>query len=110
MSSASTHQQLDQMITGYWISQAIFAAAKFGIADLLKVGPKTVEELAAASSTNSDALYRLLRALASVGIFAEGESRRFSLTPLAEPLQSDIPGSKRALALMSGDEQFRAWA
>jgi hypothetical protein len=55
-------------------------------------------------------LYRLLRALASVGIFAEGESRRFSLTPLAEPLRSDVPGSKRALALMSGDEQFRTWA
>ena len=55
-------------------------------------------------------MYRLLRALASVGIFAEGEPRQFSLTPLAEPLQSDVPGSKRALALMSGDEQFRAWA
>jgi WD40 repeat protein len=45
-----------------------------------------------------------------VGIFAEGQPRCFSLTPLAEPLQSDVPGSKRALALMSGDEQFRAWA
>ena len=60
--------------------------------------------------TNADALYRLLRALTSMGIFAEGESRQFSLTPLAEPLQSDVPGSKRALALMSGDEQFRSWA
>jgi hypothetical protein len=66
--------------------------------------------LAAATSTNSDALYRLLRALASIGIFAESEPRQFSLTHLAEPLQSDIPGSKRALALMSGDEQFHAWA
>ena len=109
MAEASTHQQLDQMITGYWISQAIYAAAKFGIADHLKDGPKTVGELATSSSTNPDALYRLLRALASVGVFAEGEARRFSLTPLAEPLRSDIPGSKRALALMSGDEQFRAW-
>ena len=48
--------------------------------------------------------------MATVGIFAEGESRQFSLTPLAEPLQSDVPGSKRAMALMSGDEQFRSWA
>src|SRR4051812_42742409 len=110
MAETSTPQQLDQMITGYWISQAIFAAAKFAIADHLKDGPRTVGELATVSSANPDALYRLLRALASVGIFAEGESRRFSLTPLAEPLRSDIPGSKRALALMSGDEQFRAWA
>ena len=110
MTDTSTHQQLDQMITGYWISQAIYAAAKFSIADHLNDGPKSVEELATASSTNPDALYRLLRALASVGIFAEGESCRFSLTPLAEPLRSDVPGSKRALALMSGDEQFQTWA
>ena len=110
MAEVSKHQQLDQMITGYWISQAIYAAAKFGIADHLRDGPKTVGELAAATATNPDALYRLLRALASVGIFTEGESRRFSLTPLADPLRSDVAGSKRALALMSGDEQFRAWA
>ena len=110
MAEISTHQQLDQMISGYWISQAIYAAAKFGIADHLKDGPKTVGDLAGATSTNPDALYRLLRALASVGIFTEGEARRFSLTPLAEPLRSDIPGSKRALSLMCGDEQFRAWA
>src|SRR5262245_45085984 len=110
MRESSPHQQLDHMITGYWISQAIYAAAKFQIADHLKDGPKTVAELAAATGTNADALYRLLRALASVGIFSEGESRRFALTPLAEPLRSDVAGSKRALALMSGDEQFRAWA
>lgn len=97
------------MITGYWLSQAIYAAAQFGIADLLASGPCSVADLAQKTSTNPDALYRLLRALASVGIFAEGPSREFSLTPLAEPLQANVPGSKRALALMSGDEQFHAW-
>ncbi|WDI39894.1 methyltransferase [Bremerella sp. P1] len=110
MTKASPPQQLDQMISGYWISQAIYAAAKFNIADHLIDGPKSIGQLAEATSTNADALYRLLRALASVGIFAEGEPRHFALTPLAEPLQSDVPGSKRALALMAGDEQFRTWA
>jgi hypothetical protein len=110
MADASANQQLDHMITGYWISQAIYAAAKFGIADLLKDGPKTAEQLAVATSTDADALYRLLRALASVEIFSEGATRHFSMTPLAELLRSDVPGSKRALALMSGDEQFRAWS
>jgi hypothetical protein len=97
------------MITGYWLSQAIYAAAKFGIADLLKNGPLPVEVLAQKTTTNPDALYRLLRALASAGIFAEGPPRHFSLTPLAEPLRANVPDSKRALALMSGDEQFQAW-
>ncbi|MCA9216677.1 MAG: methyltransferase [Planctomycetales bacterium] len=110
MSETSVHQQIDRMITGYWISQAIYAAAKFGIADCLKDGPKSIDQLAAETSASPDALHRLLRALASVGIFSEGEPRHFSLTPLAEVLQSDVHGSKRALALMSGDEQFRAWA
>ena len=110
MTKPLPHQQLDHMITGYWISQAIYAAAKFGIADQLKHGPKSVEMLSEATSTDPNALYRLLRALASVGIFEETEPHHFSLTPLAEPLQSHVSGSKRALALMSGDEQFRAWA
>ena len=105
----SPHAELDRMITGYWLSQAIYAAAKFGIADLLAAGPCSIDDLAQKTSTNPDALYRLLRALASVGIFAEGSPRQFALTPLAEPLQSDVPNSKRALALMSGDEQFHAW-
>jgi len=110
MTEASPHQQLDRMITGYWTSQAIYAAAKLGIADLLKDGSKNIEQLAEESGTNSDALYRLLRALASVGIFTESGQKEFSLTPLAELLRNDVPGSKRALSMMSGDEQFQAWS
>ncbi len=109
MTDIAPHQQLDQMITGYWTSQAIYAAAKLGIADLLTAGPQTAEQLATATDTNAGALYRLLRALASVGIFAENEHHEFTITPLAEFLRSDVPGSKRALAMMSGDEQFQAW-
>lgn len=107
--TTSPAAQLDRMITGYWLSQAIYAAAYFGIADILKDGPRPVAELSQKTNTNEDALYRLLRALASAGIFAEGPSRVFALTPLAEPLQAGVPDSKRALALMSGDEQFHAW-
>lgn len=110
MSEVSLPQQLDRMITGYRTSQSIFAAAKLGIADLLKDGPQHIDQLAEASHTNSEALYRLLRALASIGIFAEGDQRQFSLTPMAEFLRSDIPDSKRALAMMAGDEQFQAWS
>ena len=109
MTHIPTQAQLGQMITAYWTSQAIYAAATFGIADLLNDGPKSADELASATGTKSELLYRLLRALASVGVFAEEEGKRFSLTPLAEPLRSDVAGSQRSLALMMGDAQYRAW-
>ena len=70
-----------QMMTGYWISKAIYVAAKLGVADLVAEGPRTADELAAATQTNADALYRVLRALASVGIFSEVDPSRFALTP-----------------------------
>jgi ubiquinone/menaquinone biosynthesis C-methylase UbiE len=101
-------QQLLQMITSYWVSQSIHLAAKLGLADLVKDGPKTAAELATATNTHAPSLYRLLRALASVEIFAEDEQQRFSLTPMAECLL-DQHGSQRAVALMMGDEHFRTW-
>src|SRR5437868_6176527 len=97
-----------QMMTGYWISKAIYVAAKLGVADLMAEEPRDTNALAAATQTNADALYRLLRALASVGIFSEVAPRRFVLTPLAALLRSDTPGSMRALAIMYAEEQYRA--
>jgi len=91
------------MITGFWISQAIYAAAKLGIADLVKEGPKPCEELAQATGMHPQALYRLLRALASVGVFREGADGRFGLTPLAAYLQTGVPDSLRAFALMQSE-------
>ena len=57
------------MATGYWLSQAIYVAAKLGIADLLKDGPKSCTELAAATSVDERSLFRIMRALASAEIF-----------------------------------------
>jgi hypothetical protein len=108
--STESAGQLTCMITGYWVSQAVYAAAELGLADLLKDGPKPVESLANATGTKSDPLFRLLRALASVGVFAEGPSRTFSLTPTAQLLRSDVPGSQRSLARMAGGQQFAAWS
>jgi len=102
--------RLDQMICGYWTSQAIYVAAKLGIADLLKDGPRTAHDLAAQTATHEKSLYRLLRALASLGIFAEDDNRRFVLTPDAELLRRDVPGSQWATAVMVGEDHYRAWA
>lgn len=99
-----------QMLTGEWITQAVSVAATLGIADLLANGPKDVGDLAAAASAHADSLYRLLRALASVGIFAETEDGRFALTSLAECLRSDASNSMRNLARMWGMPFFwRPW-
>jgi len=98
-----------QMATSSWISQSLYAAAKLGIADLLKDGPKSCDELATATALKARPLYRLLRALASVGVFSEKEPGYFTLTPLAACLQSDIPGSMRALVIMVGEEHYQAW-
>ena len=98
-----------QMTSGYWISQSIYAAAKLGIPDLLKDGPKSCEELASATGTQARALYRVLRALAQVGVFAEKQEGSFTLTPLSACLQSDVPGSVRAFAIMFGEEPYKAW-
>jgi O-methyltransferase domain/Dimerisation domain len=109
MTEISPPQTMNQMLTGYWISQALYVAAKLGIADLLKAGSRSVAELAPATQCQSASLYRLLRALASVGVFAEDGQGRFALTPLAQCLRSDLPGSQHALAIMSGEEHHHAW-
>src|SRR4028118_826891 len=98
-----------QMASGYWVSQSIYVAAKLGIADLLKDSPKSCDELATATGTNAPSLYRVLRALASLGVFAETQPNHFTLTPLAACLQSDVPDSVRAFVIMLGEEHYRAW-
>ncbi|MEX0716928.1 MAG: methyltransferase [Planctomycetaceae bacterium] len=108
-SQTSPADDLSQMITGYWVSQCVYVAAKLGLADLLANGPRTAAELAEATASQTDPLYRVLRALASVGVFAEDDAGRFALTPLAERLRSDVPGSQRAFAIMMGEEQYHVW-
>jgi len=97
-------EQLMQLATGYMVSAALYTATKLRIADLLKNGAKSARELAAATGTNEDALYRLLRALASVGVFSECSPRAFELTPVAEPLRSDRDDSFRDMVLWMADQ------
>lgn len=95
---------LGQIVMGAFASQAVYVAAKLGIADLVKDNPRAVADLAAATGTNANALYRVLRALASIGVFTETEPKTFALTPPAEPLLSDRPGSMREMAIWMGEE------
>lgn len=80
-----------QMIEGYRVSRLLYVAAVLGIADRLAERAKTVEELAQETETHSFSLYRVLRALASIGVFSEDDDRRFHLTPTAQFLRRDRP-------------------
>ncbi len=101
---------LQNLIVGKWVSQAVSLAAKLGIADLLKDGPRACGEMARANQVDESALYRVLRALASVGVFKEVADHQFALTPIAEYLRSDIHGSLRAVATMAGEDwTWRPW-
>jgi SAM-dependent methyltransferase len=99
-----------QIMTGFRVSRATYVAAKLGIADLLKDGPKSSDELAQRTNTHALSLYRVMRALVSVGVFGQDEQGRFTLTPVAATLRSDVPNSLRALVIMSlGEERYQAW-
>src|SRR6476659_3792945 len=104
-------QQVMQVATGYMASSCLYAAITLNVADHLAAGPKTVAELATASGANEDALYRVLRLLASLGIFEEVAPRRFALTPSADLLRKDVPGSLRGMAVFLPDPfHFRVYA
>ena len=96
---------LAQMIFGFIISQAISVAAKLGIADVISNDPLTVGELATATATDQSSLYRLLRALMSVGIFQKDSDGRYSNTAMSEFLRADHPESLRGIAHLLGDRE-----
>jgi hypothetical protein len=105
----SPEARLSAMLS-YNLTQMIYVAARLGIPDLLIDGPKTVDALAVAVDAHPSALYRLLRALAGVGIFAEDRLSNFALTPLAELLRSDVTGSFRPFVLSYGESWWwNAW-
>ena len=101
---------LTQILMGSLASQALYVGAKLGIADLLIDGPKHVNELATAADADAPSLYRVLRALASLGIFAEQDDKVFALTPTAELLRSDVPNSLRDVAIFWGEDwHWEVW-
>src|SRR5512135_3707445 len=104
--SASPREFLRQSVDGYQLSQCLYVAAKLGIADQLQDGPKHYEELAQASGAHSGALFRLLRALASAGVFNRLENERFALNPVSEYLCQNTSGSLRAWAILAGEQPY----
>ena len=104
-------QHIFQLALGYIVSTALYVATKLRIADHLADGPRSVAVLAAASGANEDALYRVLRALASVGVFQETSPRTFTNTPPSATLRKGLPGSVYEMSLWMTDPfHFRVYA
>jgi O-methyltransferase domain len=100
----SPQAQLIQMAWAHQVSSLVRVAAELKLADHLAEGPKAAERLAQLTATHAPSLYRVMRTLASLGLFTEDERHCFALTPLGEPLRSGTPGSVRNSVLtMTGD-------
>jgi hypothetical protein len=98
------------LILGFQISQGIHVAASLGIADLLSAGPKSSTDLAIAAGAHPASLYRLMRALAAVGLFHEDDRGRFGLTVRGHALRSDVPGGcAPAAQFYAGRSAWAAW-
>ena len=92
--------QMVQLLAGFQLSQALYAAARLGIADRLRSGPQDAAALAAEVGADAPSLRRVLRTLASIGVFTQTADGRFGLAPLGETLTQDSPASMRDLAIM----------
>jgi hypothetical protein len=101
---------LYQLATGYYVSRALFVAAKLDIASLLKDGPRHYTDLAKATGTHAPSLNRVMRLLASEGVFREEENGHFALTPIGECLRTGVPGSSRAMVMnFAGHRVQEGW-
>lgn len=104
MRDEAAPNDLLRLMAGKWASQAIYVAAELGIADLLKDGPRSTGEIAQTLGVREDAVFRLLRALAGLGLFSSQPDRRFALTPSGNYLRADWPGSLHGWARLLGHE------
>jgi hypothetical protein len=113
LTKPAPHEQIMSILLGHWQARALAVATELGLADLLAEGPLPVTELASRSDTEAAALYRLLRALESIGIFSQVTPNVFQNSATSACLRKDTPGSQRSLILSTmskGNGQFEAWA
>jgi hypothetical protein len=105
------HIGMMQLLNGSHIAGAVSCLAQLGIPDLVEAGPRSAEDLASQIGAHPRALYRLMRATASVGVLSEGLDGKFSETPMSAVLRSNGKPSLRDLAIMGGREWHgRGWA
>jgi len=101
---------LTQMLFGALVQKSICVAVQLGVPDLLGRGPQSAEELGEKTHAHAPSLFRVLRMLASAGVFAQTPDHKFGLTPISELLRSDVPDSMHGLVMTLGEDwAWRNW-
>ncbi len=100
---------LDRLVRGYQFTQALHVAARLGSPGLVADGPQSAADLAARCGAHAPALARLLRALTTLGVFAEVAPEVFGPTPRSQLLRDGVPGSRRAMLMLSGSQLYAGW-
>lgn len=103
-------QYVTQLIGGYWAAQVACAAASLSLPDLMAKGPMTAEGLAAGADAHAPSVYRLLRAMVSLGLCTQEADGRFALTPAGDCLRIDTPASVRGRAVFIGERLWNQFA
>src|SRR5215831_3232102 len=106
------HEHILNVVMGFWQSRCLAVATELELAELLADGPLHVDALASRTQTDPLSLFRLMRALESIGIFRQVSPRVFANTPASECLREDVPGSQWPLVLQNlskGNGPFEAW-
>jgi hypothetical protein len=98
-----------RLVGGYRVTQALYVVTKLGVPDQLSEGPEPADTLAGRLGVNPDRLHRVMRALASVGVFSRDPEGRFGLTEAGKLLRSHSDGSMASVATFAGEEPYRAW-
>ena len=102
-SSPDPQKLLGQLLSGKQLTYSLSGVARLGVADHMRAMPIAVDKIAAKVGAHTPSLYRVMRMLASMGVFNEVHGKRFALSPAGELLRSDAPGSMRYIAMMFGD-------
>jgi hypothetical protein len=102
--------QMVQMLAGFQISQALYVAAKLDLGAILQAGPRSPAELAAETGADAGSLRRIMRTLASIGLYAEVDPEVYAATPLGDTLASGAPGSVRDLAITWMETHYAPFA
>ena len=109
MTGGFARRRLLGVLSGGVLAQSCYAVARLGVPDELASGPRTVPDLAARCGADPRVLHRLLRALASLGLFRQTASATYELTSVGELLRSDVAGSLRQTAILHGEEVARSF-